>query len=505
MNDAAESAEQSSSTPEAGVVAARFGADRARIVAELFAGRDPGPPAAIEPMETPRHQGGRAAMVVRFADTDDTVVHTPRPMQSAQLYARLLAWLEARCPGLAPEPVPTLALDGYGWSRFVAPPPHPAPEEARLVHRREGARLALLYAANATDVETLLHPAIRPAVLAGHDPAVAAQERSVFKALIPGEAAAPDSADHLDDLLRGFATAYDAVCRDAEAFCQELTASSEIVTRFVARPASRYLDFLASGTGLEAAFEGAEPLLDHELRDLADGDLPIFFTRPSSRTVWTSRGERLDAAVPVSGLDSAIAKVRGMGPDDRRRQEWMIEAAFATRTGTVRHWCLATGSAVDAGVPDPQRALDQATAVARELSALAYRDHGRVNWLGLEPLENGQWTILPTGLGLSHGHSGIALFLAQLGTLTGRPEWLDLAADALTSAPALVTALAERPGHLAAIGGGFTGMGGVAYALGRLGALLDRADLLDAAGLASDLAARATAPPPPPPPPPPPV
>ena len=301
-----------------------------------------------------------------------------------QSHARLLSWLDARRPGLA---------------------------EVRQFHRRRGAHLALLYAANGTGTGTGTD------VHAGHDPALAAQERSVFKLLGTDEVAALaalDSVEHLDDLLRGFATAYDAICQDADSFSRELTAGSEPVTRF-------------------------------------------------------------------------------MNADDRRRQEWMIEAAFAARTGTVRHWCLATGSAADAGAPDPQRALDQATAVAEVLSALACRDgdRGRVNWLGLEPWENGQWTVRPAGLGLSHGYSGIALFLAQLGALTGRPEWLELAEAALSSAPALVTTLAESPGQLAAISGGFAGMGGVAYALGRLSVLLDRTDLRLAADLASDLAARA--------------
>ncbi|NUP53972.1 MAG: DUF4135 domain-containing protein [Catenulispora sp.] len=469
---------------------ARFRRDRDRIVADLLAGADPGPPVAFEPAESERYQGGRTAVLLRFAG-GESVVYTPRPMSGALLYARLLSWLQDRCPGLAPEAVPTLVRDGYGWSRRTPPAPNGTAEEAQRFHRRQGARLALLHATNAAtlDPDTLLHPTIERKILVGHDPAVAAHERSVLRTLIPD--VTPDPAEHLDDLLRGFGAAYDAVCRDAEAFRRELTSAAEIVTRFVVRPTRQYL--LAPAAELEPAFDGAEALLDAERRDLAGGDLPIFFTRPGSRTVWTSRGDRLDDVVPVSGLDCALAKAGAMGPEDRRRQEWMIEAAFAAKTATVRHWCLATGSAADAGRPDPQRALDQAEAVARELDALAYRDGGRVNWLGLEPLEDGRWTVLPSGLGLGHGYSGVALFLARLGTLTGRSRYLELAADAMAAAPALVAALAERPGHLAAIGGGFGGMDGVAYALGQLSVLLESPGLRDAAAVAAELAVQANA------------
>ncbi|NUR63589.1 MAG: hypothetical protein HOV87_33750 [Catenulispora sp.] len=389
--------------------------------------------------------------------------------QVAQLHSRLLTWLAARTPPGAEPP-------------------------ARQFARRQGARLALLYATNAAtgDPETLLHPVIERKALVGRDPAGTAHERSVLRTLVPDliPDLAPSPAEHLDDLLRGFVLAYDAICREADSFCGELAAGADIVTRFVARPPNRYRAYLAGVSDLEPAFDGADALLDAELRDLAEGDLPVFFTRPGSRAVWTSRGDRLDDVVPVCGLDSALATVRAMGPRDRRRQEWMIEAAFAAGSTTVRHWCLATGSAADAGVPDPQRALDQAEAVARELGALAHRDGPRVNWLGLEPLADGRWTVLPSGLSLGHGYSGIALFLARLGALTGRSHHLELAAAALTGAPARVAALAEQPGQLAAIGGGFAGLDGVAYALGQLSVLLASPELRRTADLAAELAGR---------------
>lgn len=81
------------------------------------------------------------------------------------------------------------------------------------------------------------------------------------------------------------------------------------------------------------------------------------------------------------------------------------------------------------------------------------------------------------------------MFLAQLGAVIGRPEFMQSAARVLTVAPALVAAWAERPGHLVAIGGGFDGMDGVAYALRRLSVLLDSADLERTAELAAKLAA----------------
>lgn len=546
MNDASRAAAPDAAALADGVpahvraeIAARFDEDRPRIAAEVLGGSDPGPLRAIEATAADRHQSGRAVVLVWCAAADEPVVYKPRPLQSAELYAWLSAWLGARLPELAPAAVPTLVREGYGWSRHVRPAPCRTAAQARRFHRRQGALLALLHAANATDVhaenliahgdqpllidtETLLHPVTRRTMLVGDDPAAAAQDSSVLRTLLlptllhsghavsdisglsgglPGSPNRPvldgrplDPALYLDDLLWGFRKAYDGIRREADSFGAELGRAATFVTRFVPRPTQEYVDVLMGGSGeLEAWFDGAERLAAAERRDLAEGDVPVFFTRPDSRAVWTSRGERIDDVLERSGLESAIAKVRGMSADDRRRQEWMIRAACATRAGAVRHRGRAVGVAAPSGPPDPQRCLDQAIAIARCVGRLAHRSGRRVNWLGLEPLEDGHWTVLPTGLGLSHGYTGVALFLAQLGALADRPEFLELAADALAPAPGLVAALAERPGHLAAIGGGFSGMGGVAFGLRRLSVLLDSPDLRGAAHLADDLVARVPA------------
>lgn len=542
---------------------ARFVQDRARIVADLLDGVDPGPLVAVVPADADRHQGGRSVAFLHFGRHGEQVVYKPRPVESSVLYDRLLIWINGRVPALDLAGVPTLVEPGYGWSRLVTPTPCRTVDDARRFYRRQGALLAVLHAANATDMhaenliacgdqpllidtETLLHPMVSTALLADADPALTVLQRSVLRTLLlptlihdsDGDAAMDvsglggaaagarspnrpvldgvvlDPADHLADLLQGFGEAYTAICRDAESFCRELADAADIRTRYVARATRTYaalldksLDpgrlrdperqqWLLSILADQAASEDVARLSEHECRDLQGADIPIFFARPGSRAVWSSRGNRIDDVVEVSGLDAATAKVRAMDGADRRSQELMITAAFATRDSKVRHWCSATDTPADGGhrptgTFDPQWALDQAIGVARGLEELAHRGPGRVNWLGLEPLEDGHWKVLPAGVGLGHGYPGVALFLAQLGSLTGRSEFLELAESSLTTVPALLAALSSRPGHLAAIGCGFSGLGGVAYALARLGVLLDSQSLRHAAVTAVELLPRA--------------
>lgn len=399
------------------------------------------------------------------------------------------------------------------------------------------------------DTETLLHPILgQPSLLA--DPAMSALEDSVHQTiLLPtlmhdergtadvsglgghgdptlhGQAAAPpanrpvldgrplDPSEYLRELLQGFGDAYAAISRDADSFIELLDGAADSVMRLVARPTQSYAELLADSLAPEAlrdeagrqgvfdrlaeepGFAGAARLLEHEYRDLRDHDIPIFFARPGSRSVWTSRGERVADLLATSGLDGARAKVRAMDDAERRRQEWIIDAAFATGAGPISHHGAGSvripGPA--AGPLDPQWTVDQAVRIARQLGESAYRGHGRVNWLGLEPLEDDHWRVLPTGGGLPHGYPGVALFLAQLGAITGGAEFLERAAEAIGPLPLLLDAIADLPAHLESIGCGFAGLGGIVYTLARLSTLLDSPELARRAAAAVELVARSGA------------
>lgn len=541
---------------------ARFSADRAEIIDALFDHRDPGRLTAIEPTTGDPHQGGRRVSFLHFEGSDEPLVYKPRPLASATLYTSLVNWLNEQLPGLAMASTPTLVKDGYGWAGYVRHEPCRTSDDVEHFYYREGALLALLYAVNGTDAhvenlvacgdqpilidtETLLHPVLAQRMLIGADPALTALEQSVYRtALLPtlthGERGAldvsgiggrvgpagnratlpdepVDPADHVPALLRGFGDAYATISWDSEEFSDLIAGGEDIVTRVVPRQTRLYADLieecltpemlrdaeliqpLFDSALLTDEFETIGPLKQYECRDLERFDIPIFFARRDSRSIWSSDGERIPDILQTSGIDAARAKVRAMNHADRRCQEWVVAAAFATAAGPLDHRCaaplpgLVAGSeSVGAGASSyADWVLDQAFDIARRLDQLAYRDAdgdaglgrstirsrsrswSRVNWLSLEPLEDNHLAILPAGAGLPHGYTGVALFLAQLGAVSGRSEYLERAHEAIAPLPHLLAALAERPAHLAAIGGGFVGLGGIVYALSRLAKLLD--------------------------------
>ncbi|MFD1150175.1 type 2 lanthipeptide synthetase LanM family protein, partial [Saccharothrix hoggarensis] len=329
--------------------------------------------------------------------------------------------------------------------------------------------------------------------------------------VVDGREAEP--ADYQGALLAGFRVGYDALYdHRAELLGPDglLSRFADLPVRFIPRMTHLYATLLDESTHPDA-LRGApdredaldllwddsgqedvlRALVPHEIGDLWAGDVPLFTTRPGSRDVWTSTGERLRDVLPVSGLDSVTAKVAALDEVDKHDQQWLISAGLASRPKPVDH---RTGAGVDVplepGIPDPQRLLVAACGIADEVLAHAATAAGRVNWVGLELVDDRHWAVAPMGAGLSNGYTGVALFLAQLGKLTGASRYTEYARDALAPIPGLLAAFAEDTELAVAVGSGaFHGLGGICYALARLATLLDDDEIAGWLRTAVDVAA----------------
>lgn len=309
-----------------------------------------------------------------------------------------------------------------------------------------------------------------------------------------------EPADYESALLAGFRRGYDALYDHRHELLGDrglLRAFADLPIRFVPRMTQLYAtlldesthpDALRAARDREAAMDllwddstedVLKTLVPHELTDLWAGDVPLFTTRPGSRDVWTACGERIADLLPTTGIESVERKIAGLDEVDRHDQQWLITAALASRPRAVEH---RSGAAVparpDAGVPDPQRLLVAACGIADEVLAHATADGRRVNWVGLELVDDRHWAVSAMGAGLSNGYTGVALFLAQLGALTGAARYTQYARDALAPVPALLRSFAADAELAVAVGSGaFHGLGGICYALARLANLLDDVEI----------------------------
>lgn len=167
----------------------RLAADWARLVAELFAGTNPGTVTALEPLGD-SHEGGRRVTRLSFSG-GARLVYKPRSMAADAAYHNLLRWMGGAGDGHPFRPVAcVLGEETYGWQEWVAASACDSPAQVERYFGRLGAQLAVLHALRATDLhheniiacgeqpvivdlECLFHPRLGGARAAVVDPLIA--------------------------------------------------------------------------------------------------------------------------------------------------------------------------------------------------------------------------------------------------------------------------------------------------------------------------------------------
>ena len=311
-----------------------------------------------------------------------------------------------------------------------------------------------------------------------------------------------EPADYEPAVLDGFRLGYSAIADDSESFIKLIDSAGDIEVRVIIRPSGEYARLLDGSTqpdllrdardrdqaldplrGLSAGHPLWRELAEHELADLRAGDIPLLTSHPATQDVWTSAGQRLPGLLDQTGLGSTLDIIAAMGEVDRRDQEWVISASLATRRPARGH--LSSQSIpgpLTAIAAEPVRMLAAACGVADQIVARGMTDQdgenrSRVNWIGLQLVDDIRWMVLPMGASLTDGYLGVGLFLAQLAALTGLTRYAEVARRAVLPVAPLLDALTGNPDLLAAVGCGVTGLGGISYGLARMSVLLDDGEL----------------------------
>jgi len=311
-----------------------------------------------------------------------------------------------------------------------------------------------------------------------------------------------DVVEHRDAILRGFTSAYSILSARRD----QLLAPGGPLQGFGRDPVCVFLrssrtyrrllresyhpDVLRDGLDRDRLFDllwGAVPgdpdlvgVIRSERDGLWNGDVPRFTARPASRDLWLSEEHVIANFFPEPGFSSVQRILDQMGEAGCERQSWYIEASLASlpgaRTKTPEGQPLYTSVRSESPVRS-DRLVAAAVAVGNRLEQLAVRGANDASWIGLELERKRVWSIECAGLNLDAGISGIALFLAYLGRVTGSETANALARAALRTMSGM---LAGRSSSRIGIGG-FHGLGGVIYVLSHLASLWGRTDLLSEA------------------------
>jgi type 2 lantibiotic biosynthesis protein LanM len=217
-------------------------------------------------------------------------------------------------------------------------------------------------------------------------------------------------------------------------------------------------------------------LIPAEREDLLKGDIPMFTTRPESKDLWTSSGQRITDFLDEPGLALVQRRVQQLSEADLAQQLWIIRASLTSLyLSTEEHKGHSTYQLTESQtVADYESLLAAARSVGDRLEALALRGEHDVAWIGLTLVKDRHWSVAPLGYDLYDGLPGVMLFLAYLGAIAEQERYTALARSALKT---LQRQLEKSQSWIAQIGG-FSGWGGIIYTLTHLGTLWHQPELI---------------------------
>ena len=234
------------------------------------------------------------------------------------------------------------------------------------------------------------------------------------------------------------------------------------------------------------------PILSTETKALENLDIPYFLTNSSSDYLEIEPERKIQSVLESPGVETVYNHLSSLSLSDLEFQVALLRASLAV----PKSFTVASGSALTS-LPDlgpeqgtltpltPEELVLEAEALAEQLrtSAIASPD-GSFTWIGLSILPQAQRVqFQPLGHTLYEGLPGVALFLAALAQV--RPGWRDLALGCLLNLQRGIQRQ-QTPAQRAKLGshlelGGAVGVGGIVYALTRVGQWLEQPSLLDTA------------------------
>jgi type 2 lantibiotic biosynthesis protein LanM len=318
--------------------------------------------------------------------------------------------------------------------------------------------------------------------------------------------------EYVEAFLRGFRWVYRLIEErrdELQAIGGILDRFGEDEVRFVARATATYAlllrprqqpDRLRNAIDRDQLFDGLwlgaaqqthlTRLIPAELRDLQSGDVPVFTSRPNSRDLWTSEGERIPEFFERPAMALVREGLNRLGEEDLARQESFIRTAITSAGEGALLWDDAPGPR-KLQLAGRREAIDLARAVGDMLCREALENEFCASWIGITPLGAGgrSTSLHPLDLGLYDGLSGCSLFLAYLAAVTGDRSYERIARKTVT----LIRRHLDR-GRAGGVPvpslGAFSGLGGIVYALAHLALLWEDASLIDEAeALAADVPA----------------
>ena len=292
-----------------------------------------------------------------------------------------------------------------------------------------------------------------------------------------------EAVEHVDLIIEGFKHVAQIILDNKSELLSEngpLAKFKDIDIRIVVRPTQYYGNFILETQHPDYMRDCVEleKLLDRlwftvldtrqipfEKKDIFNGDIPIFTTKPGSRDLFASSGEKIPNYFEKPSYDISVERIKNLTLENIEEQSKWIEASLVSNVGEKIIVKEANYLKDDLKEVNTELFVEEAKNIGYKLLEQAI--HGSYNdatWIGLGINYHGQWQVAALDRGIYNGLSGIAMFLSYLGKVSGEKEFNTLALQTMES-------ILQQPIHEKAFASAFHGQASKLYALSHFDAL----------------------------------
>lgn len=309
-----------------------------------------------------------------------------------------------------------------------------------------------------------------------------------------------NTVDYLDAIKEGFQECYAWIAGNKAAVKEQLSSFFDVNARFILRPTNQYgrlmdqschPDFLRNSLARDIFLHRLyintpeknefDRVVQSEKSEMLQGDIPYFYSKIGEPHLYLNDESRIDGYFEESAFERVMKKIDQLSSRDCEAQLNVIHMSILA--GNARH--DKENSEVKLSKPmDPsflnEHFLKEAERIGEYILSKAITgkngDETDYCWIStvVEGSDELRWRIIPAGLDLYNGNTGIALFFAYLGELTKREDFKQAGYTTLVSVRKAFDQLdADQPFSI----GAFEGLGGCIYGLNQLAELWEDGSL----------------------------
>ncbi len=306
-----------------------------------------------------------------------------------------------------------------------------------------------------------------------------------------------DPRKYSDHIVKGFAEVYRIILGNREAFRERVTALFQNTSnRIVLKATLAYGNLLSIATHPDfqrnevfarllfsriGLLKPAGEILGYEINALIKRNIPIYYADFTKRMLTGGDGTILENILDKSPKDEFNEKLNGFSEKDLRIQTDLIKTSYFVIDSQKDH----TDISLDGTHKQKAERADLiSTAVEIGDYLLEYRSVTGVNHKGVrdrffcgcsvERCENNDFTTVMNDFYLYDGACGIALFLLELGRLSGKTRFTDAAYETIEP---IISIIEADTFNFDRRSGAFTGVAGYFYILNKF-AEIDRNESL---------------------------